>query len=568
MPLKVIPNDETSLTQGEKQLLNRLKKLYVKALGNAYIYLTPRVDNLEPDFLLIDAQRGVVVFETKDWTANYLKSINPKEVEAIDAKKYPNPAFRTNQYFNTVKSLFSTDLTLLNENLELTFNLHAYVVFTSIKSNEIENKKLFNQYPCQAIYEEELKALSLEQLFPKGEQKLSPTEVAVIRGIIFPEIQLKTSEEAAISQIIQTLDIEQELFAKRVPIGHYLISGVPGSGKTVVLIARAIHLLKQYPQWKIAIVTYNKSLTQKIKNRLEILNKSLYLHDINVLNIEVTTFHSLALKNASIAVPRYASQAFWDEELAEKALERIQPKYDAILVDEYQDFRNSWLKVCIKALKKHKDKEGNEQVNLFMAGDRLQSIYNPKAINWSQDIGLNMQGRSKIFKKSYRAGKEHLAFSLKYLMEESSLKKEVEKFYEGSEEIESQTQILNTLSFVEGTFQNVITEIGNLLTQGYLYSDILVLANNWKEAQRFYSYLPPYLKENAKALKNVEEGVMNITTYHSSKGLENKIAILLNVDDIHDKKLLYVGTTRASEKLYLHSSSFSRGIGERLRALA
>ena len=567
MPLKVIPNDESSLTQGEKQLLNRLKKLYIEEDAISYIYLTPRVGELEPDFLLIDVNRGVTVLETKDWTTNYLSTINLKEVIAVDNKKYHNPAFRTNQYFNTVKSLFSTDLTLLDDNLELTFNLYSYVVFTSIKSTEIENKKLFSQYPTKAIYENELKEMSFNKLFPKGSRKLSVKEIAVIRGIIFPEIQLQTSAHEEISQIIQTLDIEQELFAKRVPIGHYLISGVPGSGKTVVLIARAIHLLKKYPKWKISIITYNKSLTQKIKSRLEVLNSSLYLNEIDILNIEVTTFHSFALKASKIQVPRYASQEFWEEELAQKALNVIYPTYDAILVDEYQDFRNSWLKVCIKALKKHKDAEGNEQVNLFMAGDRLQSIYNPTAINWSQDIGLDMRGRSKIFKQSYRAGREHLAFSLKYLMEDSSLKKEVEKFYDGSEMIESKTETVNSLFFIEGQFQEIVTQINSLLNEGYIYSDILILANTWSEAKRFYSYLPPYLKEKSKVLKNVEEGILNITTYHSSKGLENKVSILLNVDTIHEKKLLYVGTTRASEKLFMHSSSFSRGVGERLKRL-
>jgi len=73
------------------------------------------------------------------------------------------------------------------------------------------------------------------------------------------------------------------------------------------------------------------------------------------------------------------------------------------------------------------------------------------------------------------------------------------------------------------------------------------------------------LKENAKVLKNVEDNMMNIMTYHSAKGLENKISILLNVDSIHEKKLLYVGTTRASEKLYLHSSSFAKGVGKALK---
>ncbi len=456
MPLKVIPNDESSLTKGEKQLLNRLKKLYISESSDSYIYLTPRVGELEPDFLLIDQKRGVAVLETKDWSIDYLATINSKQVIATDGKRYHNPAFRTNQYFNMVQSLFSTDRTLLNDELELTFNLYAYVVFTSIKSTEITNKKLFTQYPSRAIYADELKELSFDNLFPKGIQKLKNQELDVIRGIIFPEIQLQLSVQDELSQIIKTLDIEQELFAKRVPIGHYLISGVPGSGKTVVLIARAIHLLKEYPDWKIAIVTYNKSLTKKINSRLEMLNDSLYLTNIDLGNIEVTTFHSFALKIAKVRVPQYASQIFWDDELPNIALEVAKPKYDAILVDEYQDFKNSWLRVCIKSLKKHKDAKGEEQVNLFMAGDRLQSIYNPKAINWSQDIGLDMRGRSKIFKQSYRAGKEHLDFSLKYLMSDESLKREVEKFYDGSEEIKSKIESKNSLQFIEGQFSDVV----------------------------------------------------------------------------------------------------------------
>ena len=567
MPLKIIPNDEFSLTKGEKQLLSRLKKLYANEESDSYVYLTPRVGELEPDFLLIDPKRGVAVLETKDWSFDYLATVNPKQVVAVDGKIYHNPAFRTNQYFNTVQSLFSTDKTLLNDDLALTFNLHAYVVFTSIKSTDISDKKLFTQYPSQAIYADELKELSFKNLFPKGMRELSVKEMTAIRGIVFPEIQLQNLLQNDLSQMIQALDIEQELFAKRVPIGHYLISGIPGSGKTVVLIARAIHLLKEYPNWKIAIVTYNKSLTNKIKNRLETLNANLYLTDINLQNIEVTTFHSFALKIAKVPVPQYASQIFWNEELPAKALNVAKPKYDALLVDEYQDFENSWLKVCIKSLKKYKDAKGEEQVNLFMAGDRLQSIYNPTAINWSQDIGLNMRGRSKIFKKSYRAGQEHLNFSLKYLMSDDSLKKEVEKFYEGSEKLESKTECKNALQFIEGQFSDVVNKISSLLNEGYHYCDILILANTWNEAKRFYGYLPPYLKEKSKVLKNIEENMMNITTYHSAKGLENKISILLNVDDVHDKKLLYVGTTRASEKLYLHSTCFAKGVGKELMAL-
>ncbi len=565
MSLKLIPNDESSLTKGEKTLLSKLKSLYSKE-EEAYIYLTPRVGGLEPDFLLIDAKRGVIVFETKDWSRDYLKAINPKEVIAVDGKKYHNPSFRTNQYFNTLKSLFSTDVTLLNDDLELNFNFNSRLVFTSIDKREIENQNIFNQYPTKAIYANELKEINFKDIFPKS-KGLTQKMISVIRGVIFPEIQLKLLEHDGIEHIIETLDIEQEIFAKRLPLGHYVVSGVPGSGKTVLLIARAVHLLKEFPDWKIAIVTYNNSLTKKIEDRLKKLNQSIYLRELELMKIEVTTFHKLALKTAKTRVPQYASQEFWDKELAQKAILKAKPIYDSILVDEYQDFRNSWLKVCIKLLKKHKDREKKEQINLFLAGDRLQSIYNPTAINWRNDIGLDMRGRAKIFKQSYRTGKEHLSFALKYLMSDDSLKREVEKFYDGSENIESKTSVEEGIIFIEGEFKEVVKNITDALNDGYLYEDILILANSWSEANRFYNYLPPHLKQSAKVTKKIEENLLNIVTYHSSKGLENKITILLNIDTIHEKKLLYVGATRASQKLYIHSSSFDSNVGKELKKL-
>jgi ATP-dependent exoDNAse (exonuclease V) beta subunit len=47
-----------------------------------------------------------------------------------------------------------------------------------------------------------------------------------------------------------------------------------------------------------------------------------------------------------------------------------------------------------------------------------------------------------------------------------------------------------------------------------------------------------------------------ITTFHSSKGLENKVCIMVNTDKIDDKKLLYVGMTRASQRLCIHAADY------------
>ena len=77
-----------------------------------------------------------------------------------------------------------------------------------------------------------------------------------------------------------------------------------------------------------------------------------------------------------------------------------------------------------------------------------------------------------------------------------------------------------------------------------------------KDANDIYSQLDNFLKSKCKVTKDILENKITITTYHSSKGLESKICILANVDKIDDKKLLYVGMTRASQHLYIHANKY------------
>lgn len=121
-----------------------------------------------------------------------------------------------------------------------------------------------------------------------------------------------------------------------------MITGVPGSGKTVMLIARAIHLLKLNPDWNIAIFTYTKSLVSNIKTRLYALNDKLSEMDVDISKFEVATFHSFALGIANIDVQD--NNDFWTDILPEEALRLATPKYDAILIDEYQDFHKAGFK--------------------------------------------------------------------------------------------------------------------------------------------------------------------------------------------------------------------------------
>lgn len=585
MGLNIIKNDVQELTLGENKLLNKLKNIYKDYDKEAYLYIQPKISSLVPDFILIDSKRGISILEVKDWSISYIRDINKKKVELQD-RSDDNPVYKTSKYLSIAKGLLST-----NDDMEfIEDNIYANTVLTNISSKEIKDtgiQSLINQPPIKCITSDMISKISIEYIFSNEMINVSEQDMINIRTLFFPEIKIKKlikdEESKEVINTIKALDTEQENFARRVPYGHYMVTGVPGSGKTVILIARALHLIKENPNWKIKIVTYNNSLTNKIESVLNSIandiKDNIFLNDIQIQNIDVTTFHKMAKNIANVNVPKPTPQEWWDETLPKLALERSVPMYDAVLIDEYQDFRDDWIRVCIKLCKKYtyknSSKEEIEGINLFMAGDRLQSIYNSKVHNWNQDFGINMTGRSKLLKTSYRAGKENTILALKFLQENDALTKEVNNFYKDStdEDIEINDNHHSSVDFIDGDYSEISSYINKLINRyNYSYNDILVVCNYKKECDKLKNALSPNIRYNTRFVKEAKNGDMKTclltSTYYSSKGLEAKAVILVDVDkftnqldknkDVMDRRLLYVGMTRASEKLVIHASNFNR----------
>ncbi|RSL29914.1 ATP-dependent helicase [Salibacterium salarium] len=66
------------------------------------------------------------------------------------------------------------------------------------------------------------------------------------------------------------------------PQGDLLIQGIPGSGKSTILLARAKYLMKHYPNDKILFLTFSRTLTNYIKQLAD---------KIGLSNVEAKTFH-------------------------------------------------------------------------------------------------------------------------------------------------------------------------------------------------------------------------------------------------------------------------------------
>ncbi|MBA2846472.1 hypothetical protein HNP88_000656 [Methanococcus maripaludis] len=579
---------------GEKKVLERIKKIYSNVDRNCYLYSQVPIGfgdvRKVPDFILLDPLYGVCILEVKHYDFKNTK-LDMHNTYFADGNKDINPILKGNEYFDRVQDILRNHKELYESSGKLAVTLCSKVVFTKSTTEDIAYwgmRPVLENAITKYIAADELETITIERLFNNRKCKLRTGWFKVTQGVLFPErvirknkptqltdYGLEVSQHHVNEELIKELDYEQEQIARRMPYGHYMVTGVPGSGKTVILLARAVHLLRQNPNWNILILTYNKSLSKKLNENINNLKDyckalNIPLENIGYKNkIGAMTFHQLAMALAGPQDANGKSSDWWDSELPKLAMNNAEPMFDAILIDEYQDFHADWLRLCLMLCKKHRYlKKGGgrvETTNLFLAGDRLQSIYQPNDHSW-KDLGINIVGgqRSKFLRKAYRSGKSHMELAMKFLMSDDSLKNEVMNFYECGEDIECAENIVNQVQFIEGNYQSIVTLVDDMIdNERYKPEEILILCKNRKSIYDLYNLMSPELRQKGVAGKNLTPGKFTITTYHSSKGLESPVCILADVSEFsneksnaQEKKLLYVGMTRASEILYVHAKEY------------
>jgi len=201
----------------------------------------------------------------------------------------------------------------------------------------------------------------------------------------------------------QHLD-EQQTKAKNFSLkGHALVRGVAGSGKSLVLRNR-IETLIEAGYNDILVLCYNRFMNLWIK---EIMAERKGLS----LKIECRTFHSWAY--------RIGYNYDWDEipEKREQIIGLVENqakhRYQAILIDEAQDFYDEWFKAMLSAV----DPDTN---SIFFVYDNTQSVYGQqhrtkKGWSWSK-LGLIVTGRSQIFDLNYRNAPEILELAWQFII--------------------------------------------------------------------------------------------------------------------------------------------------------
>lgn len=247
--------------------------------------------------------------------------------------------------------------------------------------------------------------------------------------------------------------------------------------------------------------------------------------------------------------------------------EIIWKRYSYIVIDECQDLTRVQLEIIRNM---YLEKEGS--CILFLT-DVAQSIYSHSWLSKHsfKSIGFNMAGKSNILSKNYRTTKQiaMAAYSLlgkdvtlnmsddfvePVLVERNGVKPQYHSFGEAKEEFSFVTKEIKKL----------------LLDSKFDLMDIAIVAKTWSYLENIQNHLlchgiDAILLRKEKADAYCMEDKVQLLTLHSAKGLEFPIVFVVGLNEgiipfseekkEEERKLLYVGMTRAREMLYMSSSN-------------
>lgn len=383
------------------------------------IYIQPHLNGLRPDFVLLNPKVGIAVFEVKDWNLDamhYWVEEAPGQTPVLWAQRddrdfcheSDNPIPKIQRYKEEIFNLYCPRLkqragfALITAGVIFPFaddDRVAALLAPCIRYRGLDKKPAYNPVSGRRA----LASASMDAIFPEGRRKYSTQMSAMLANdmrnwLIEPDV-------SATQRLPVELDKTQRSFVTtRTESGYRRIRGAAGSGKSLILAARAAELLGQGK--RVLVVTFNITLLH-------------YLMDVAVRwpSGKGKTRTDITWLNFHLWCKRVC-QAHGADERYEKLFKASSPKhvldvalpalvtalldgsasgaeYDAVLVDEGQDFRPSWWEALRKVCK-----PGGE---MLLVADVTQDIYGT-AKAWTDEamVGAGFSGKWAELETSYR----------------------------------------------------------------------------------------------------------------------------------------------------------------------
>lgn len=253
----------------------------------------------------------------------------------------------------------------------------------------------------------------------------------------------------------------------------------------------------------------------------------------------------------------------------QEAIEGTYQRYTHIIIDESQDLSKVQLKF-INLL--HAEKSYS---SIMFVADNTQSIYSHSWLGKGRSyasIGYDMSGRARILSKNYRTTTEISKAAYSLIENDEQIKGNVDFVAPSLIDRHGHAPIYQFFMNNKDQATFILQEIA-MLQNDYRLGEICIIARNKRLIDDIKIVLEQAqipceeLKANSPQFS---ANTVKLTTMHSIKGLEFKIIFLIHLDenviptqnhgmiddeaiDTEERKLLYVGMTRANELLYMSS---------------
>lgn len=336
-------------THGEKLVYNLLRNRISDDYFVVHNYLLHQ-SGKEIDFVVLHPSEGVYVIEVKDWVIGQLKEIDTNHVGLEKQgviQKVQNP----------LKQAWDAQIAVRNalENIsiykhqsgkfegKLKFPVNYLIAFPNISVNEIFQFNLENKLASKKILDKDL--IDGRSFTDRDIEKA----IYATRDIEFTNsldenqwIALRaffggtTVQSPASQEVLGILDNEQERLVRFNPDKQIIIEGPAGSGKSIVLVKRALYLQELHPEWQIGIFCFNVVMANYLR--------TLFNQEKDDREVAISHFNGIS----SLKLDPYS--------------------LDAILIDEGQD-------VTQEHLLKINNLLNPETASLTLFYDPMQAIY-------------------------------------------------------------------------------------------------------------------------------------------------------------------------------------------------
>ena len=407
--MQFVWSDSGDTSIAEEEIWKYLKVALLSDDGICYhrfpIFSTDR-SRREPDILIVHRQWGVYVIDCKGYKIDNIQSIQGKTWNLRNWKSTKEePVSEAEDQMYAVLGKFKTDSRLRQGRKDL-IQGHIFIGLPNITESQwLESGLSSPSAQFNIVFSDDLEPDALRAKLQEisNEEKQGPITDEqwalalsilqggpVLRRQLRPEASNPNSKAAMLREVEQqmlSIDREQSKLAIQIPEGPQRIRGLSGSGKTVVMCMKAAWMHLRFPNWEIVYTFYTRSLYGMIRSLITRFYRYWASEDPDWSKIHV--LHAWGAKDAPglyrlVAEKMQRSpRSYYEamntfsfkkpneilgkccEELLESSF-KIPELFDAIFIDEGQDFHFSFYRLCYTVLRKPK--------RLIWAYDEVQSL--------------------------------------------------------------------------------------------------------------------------------------------------------------------------------------------------